>query len=112
MKATFYPSINSKCGMCKCDLDTGGYLIRDSKDNIIKTLCPICKDTEEAIDNVTKIKRSKLVVKQVKSFLSMFFEKHYEVISSKNLLITENVLSHSEVIAYLDNSNVDVEIKL
>ena len=99
----FIQQTQGNCGKCKKPIQNGGW-IKFSKDGVSAILCDECKNITEEIEEVTQVKKSKLTVREVSSFFGIF-GKHYEVLSSTNLIV-EKIINPETLMKFLDSETV------
>lgn len=104
-------SIQANCYRCGKPITSKAWVLFD-KDSISNVLCDVCKNTKEEVENVTKQKKCKIVVKQISSLFTIFSRlKHYEILSTKNLMFESNIIDEKELINIMNNDNIDIQIK-
>ncbi len=106
MKELYSQSISGNCTTCECELTNGGWLYFNGQNDITKLLCPACKEFKE----VTGVKKSKLVVQKL-SGLFGWMNGWYQIVSTKNLIIKNNIIKEDELLKLIERQGTEVIIR-
>ena len=105
MRVIYSPQTQGSCNKCKNKLEHGGFLVMDDDNQVSQILCDTCKDIQDEIE----IQKAKVTVRQVRG--RWFWNKYYEVISSKNILFKSPVITYAELHRLVLCKDIDVDIK-
>jgi hypothetical protein len=108
MKLIYSDKISGSCNKCHGPF-TGGFLSLDENGTVTGMLCKECRQTEEVETNKTVT----LTVKKLQGSFMQFILKQdlYQVVTCKNLILKNDILTGEEVNRYIQNPNVAVTIR-
>lgn len=109
MKLIYSNKLQGSCSRCHAPVQGGGFLSLDANGTVIGMLCKECRQAEEVENN----KGVSITVKKLEGSFVQFILKQdlYQIISCKNLLFRDDIITGEDLNKYIANPNVTVTIK-